>query len=584
MKKLFLLILILASNLFGQGWNNIVTTTINEPNYHTDIFTNSSGIHILIRNFDNNIVYYNLNSAGSVEKTCTLETSESGSFPNIVGSNDKIYAIYKTGNNIRVKYSTDNGSNWLTDIADRPTTANDCNGVDAVYELNYGIHIVWATRDDTTPAFETYYYRLNTFDQWVDPKTVTDHNAAQTGGNPSVTVSQSRVHVSFNTDATTTLTGSGDVKTRDKYTGNWQTPQTVVYNSEKSLDERLLVRGDYLYLFYNCSNSNDLKYKTRPVASTSWLDYPPIESGLVYYYEDAFEITKTINDYNYYIHIVYKMHISGQGWSYTYKYFDGTNWIAPDPHTLDYNSVGLRQIGLSSVSDDLFCTWVKSGTPYLRYRQWDDIPIAPTGLTITEDANHHPRLNWNANPEPDIHHYIIERYDTYGGGWQYLNQTPNCTTYTYTDETLTYCHAVPPAQCPDVRTFYFRVKAVDSKPLTPLTSPASNQVEARLRGGPPSKIVADHGSNESIEYSLSQNYPNPFNPTTSIDYSIKSAGDVSLKVYDILGTEVASLVNENQDPGNYSVKFNASELPSGIYFYTLNSGNFISTKKLILLR
>ncbi|MBK7379160.1 MAG: hypothetical protein IPJ03_09155 [Ignavibacteriales bacterium] len=125
MKKFFLLILILASNLFGQGWNTIVTTDIEEP-VQTDIYTNSSGIHILIRNFDNNIVYYNLNSAGSVEKTSTLETSESGSFPNIVGSNDKIYAIYKTGNNIRVKYSTDNGSSWLTNIADIPTTANYC--------------------------------------------------------------------------------------------------------------------------------------------------------------------------------------------------------------------------------------------------------------------------------------------------------------------------------------------------------------------------------------------------------------------------------------------------------------------------
>ncbi|MCL4279869.1 MAG: T9SS type A sorting domain-containing protein, partial [Ignavibacteriaceae bacterium] len=85
-------------------------------------------------------------------------------------------------------------------------------------------------------------------------------------------------------------------------------------------------------------------------------------------------------------------------------------------------------------------------------------------------------------------------------------------------------------------------------------------------------------------YSLSQNYPNPFNPTTTISYSIKSPGLVSLKVYDILGTEVASLVNENQEAGNYSVEFNAYNLTSGIYFYTLTSGNFVETKKLILLK
>jgi hypothetical protein len=83
---------------------------------------------------------------------------------------------------------------------------------------------------------------------------------------------------------------------------------------------------------------------------------------------------------------------------------------------------------------------------------------------------------------------------------------------------------------------------------------------------------------------LFQNYPNPFNPTTTINYSIKSAGDVSLKVYDILGTEVASLVNEVKEAGNYSVSFDAANLPSGIYFYTLTTGNYLDTKKLILLK
>ena len=249
MKKLFFLILILASNLFAQEWNDIVTTDIEEP-VKTDIFTNSSAIHILIRNNDGEIVYYNLNSAGEddEDKNETLETS--GYFPNIIGTNDKIYAIYKTVDDdddvIRVKYSTDNGSSWLTNIDDRPTTENDCNGVDAVYELGKGVHLVWATLDDTTPAFETYYYRLNTLDQWVDGKNVTDYITAENGGNPSVVVSPNRVHVSFNTDPTTYNYGLGDVKTRDKYNGNWQDPQTVVStsgSSEQSLDERLLVRG-----------------------------------------------------------------------------------------------------------------------------------------------------------------------------------------------------------------------------------------------------------------------------------------------------------------------------------------------------
>jgi hypothetical protein len=89
---------------------------------------------------------------------------------------------------------------------------------------------------------------------------------------------------------------------------------------------------------------------------------------------------------------------------------------------------------------------------------------------------------------------------------------------------------------------------------------------------------------QQYEYQLSQNYPNPFNPTTIISYAIQRNGLVTLKVFDILGKEVAELIKEVKEAGSYSFTFNASELPSGIYFYTLTSGNFVATKKLILLK
>jgi len=88
----------------------------------------------------------------------------------------------------------------------------------------------------------------------------------------------------------------------------------------------------------------------------------------------------------------------------------------------------------------------------------------------------------------------------------------------------------------------------------------------------------------SIDFSLIQNYPNPFNPTTQIDYSLNNPVNVSLKVFNILGEEVAELVNEKQTSGSYSVFFDASELSSGIYFYTLKAANFVETKKMILIK
>ena len=107
-------------------------------------------------------------------------------------------------------------------------------------------------------------------------------------------------------------------------------------------------------------------------------------------------------------------------------------------------------------------------------------------------------------------------------------------------------------------------------------------------------VTAVEQTNNQIPKSfyLEQNFPNPFNPSTTINYGLKSQGKVLLKIYDVLGREVTSLVNETQQPGNYSVNFNAANLSSGIYFYQLSiigsrdnsSENIILTKKMILMR
>jgi len=87
-----------------------------------------------------------------------------------------------------------------------------------------------------------------------------------------------------------------------------------------------------------------------------------------------------------------------------------------------------------------------------------------------------------------------------------------------------------------------------------------------------------------VKYNLAQNYPNPFNPTTKISFDISKSGLVSLKVYDMLGREVRTLVNEVKSAGSYTVDFNASDFSSGVYFYKLKAGDFSDTKKLILMK
>lgn len=86
------------------------------------------------------------------------------------------------------------------------------------------------------------------------------------------------------------------------------------------------------------------------------------------------------------------------------------------------------------------------------------------------------------------------------------------------------------------------------------------------------------------EYSLSQNYPNPFNPSTVIEYYLPVESKIKLDIYDVLGSKVASLVNQNQTAGKYAVNFDASRLSSGIYFYQLSTANVVISKKMILVK
>ncbi|MEJ2194912.1 MAG: T9SS type A sorting domain-containing protein, partial [Ignavibacteriaceae bacterium] len=86
------------------------------------------------------------------------------------------------------------------------------------------------------------------------------------------------------------------------------------------------------------------------------------------------------------------------------------------------------------------------------------------------------------------------------------------------------------------------------------------------------------------EYVLEQNYPNPFNPSTTIKFGLPEKSDVVITVYNSLGAEVATLVNEIREAGNYEIKFNADNFSSGIYYYKIASGSFVETKKMILLK
>jgi hypothetical protein len=105
-----------------------------------------------------------------------------------------------------------------------------------------------------------------------------------------------------------------------------------------------------------------------------------------------------------------------------------------------------------------------------------------------------------------------------------------------------------------------------------------------VNAGSPLPTYISENNNTAGKYDLSQNYPNPFNPSTIIRFQIKDSRFVRLKVYNIIGKEVATLVNEKLQSGVYEVPFTGNQLPSGLYFYVMNAGNYRETKKMTLIK
>ncbi|MBX7041998.1 MAG: T9SS type A sorting domain-containing protein [Ignavibacteria bacterium] len=191
--------------------------------------------------------------------------------------------------------------------------------------------------------------------------------------------------------------------------------------------------------------------------------------------------------------------------------------------------------------------------------EWDSpLPVELSSFSSSVNRND-VTLNWSTSKETNNSGFSIERY--YEGQWKAVEfiagsgTTSGIREYSYTDRNLRS------------GAYSYRLKQVDYN---------GNFEYFDLNG------VVTIGS--PAEYDLSQNYPNPFNPTTTIVYGIPADGNVTLKIYDNTGREIRTLVNELKSAGYYSVTFSAGDLASGMYFYKLESGNFVTAKKMILMK
>lgn len=234
---------------------------------------------------------------------------------------------------------------------------------------------------------------------------------------------------------------------------------------------------------------------------------------------------------------------------------------------------------------------------YYTFAYWDNNPNSNT-ITVTEHrtytavftakpsiANRNQQITssigqlitlvWNANPNQYVTEYRVYRKIGQNGSPSLIASTSN-TTFTDPDYTMTG-NSEDTYLMYDVRPYY-SVNQTESDPY--FQSAAFGRIELSMSED---KLVASLSNELPANYSIS-NYPNPFNPTTIINYQLPENGFVSIKVYDMLGKEIATLVNENKSAGYHRINFDASKLTSGVYVYTITANNFIQSKKMLLLK
>ncbi|MFA6541186.1 MAG: T9SS type A sorting domain-containing protein [Bacteroidota bacterium] len=576
-KYIGILILFFIFNVIqAQSWGSIISTitTTGQGQVLVASTVDKQGVHVLYK--DGSYMKYGLlSSTGTVIRSGINVVSSAGSFYSMAALDGKIFLAYQSSNNLSVARSTDGGASWNTNYISRALSGSAMLSLTSAIDSR-GFHVAWS---DNASSYKTYYARVDLSDgtNWYDYKDVTDVSG-ETGTNPSIALSSNKVHIAYTSGA------SAATKTRDFTisTNSWEsTPETVPYYPYYIYDQKIVAMGNNLHAIYRGyisgygGTTRKLMHFVRDINSTSWSS-----SGtfIDYWdqYQDAPQLLKTLDNK---LHLFYGK--PGDNGGCQHLIFDGSTWSTNQAPS----SFGdLNSTTFSAVGNDLFYTSLYSVDFSIKYSQYDAAPIAAQNSlasVVNVSGENYPKITWSLNPEPDVYPnssgYEVWRRDdnTGSGNWSQwvLKGTVSGSTSIYIDYQIPGAGFGP-------KHHEYKVRAQD------IASNLGNysSVVAIKSGTNIQKHGVDFRKANPEQFSLNQNYPNPFNPTTMIDYEVPEESYVTITVFDHLGKEVASLVNQVHTGGFYSASFDAGSLASGVYYYRINAGKFSETKKMILMK
>ena len=273
--------------------------------------------------------------------------------------------------------------------------------------------------------------------------------------------------------------------------------------------------------------------------------------------------------------------------SYTFTSVPDENYII-----LDYKLVNTSGAGINNLYVGLFFDWDFANADS-DYTEWDN--NRNFGYAFKEGGNPNTYVGVGLISSEDFGFWAIKN-DGDNGGFQIYDGFDDSEKWQAISSGLGKTTAGPGDISNVVSGGPFTIPAGDTLRVAFVVMAGDDQAalettieRARNKYGEIITSVNDNSITTPVKFSLEQNYPNPFNPTTKIKYSIPAAGVsamkfVQLKIYDILGNEVAVLINEFKPAGTYEVEFNGNGLSSGVYFYKLQADNFVDTKKMVLIK
>jgi|ERR1035437_6212780 hypothetical protein len=556
MKKVIILIALVSTLAFAEVWDIHLTTSLNVSNSQDiKLFSNSFGNNILVLSTSGTLTYCNMSTTGTVISTTIVE-SNGASLSCITGDNYNTYVVYVKNNVVKATYTTNGGTNWVTlyDLGVNP------NSLDAAFTDR--LHITYCYNN----AIIYYQYYNN---GWTNSFTV---SGTETGTIPRIQpLFHSTIHKIY-----VVYQNGVNCRSRELNVPNnsWDILRFLYYSQTNNpVPMGFGVDDNYIYNYFKQSNYDQLYgWTTWTAGNTIRKSDYGLNSSM--YYPNYFQYIKTTNTADNLVHTVFnRYHITG---------YSPQNGDVPDglEHEVFNNGTeniyniispsGTRShIYISSSYNDLYSIWIEGGSNYLSYAHYNTYPSAPQNLLLVNNGGH-PRLTWPQNFDPDVNNYKV--YRNYGV-WTCLGTTSNLY---YDDPNI----VINTGQLAGTEVYY-KITAVDLGGLE--SQSYSNIVSCNTPGGNPAK--KGHKLTDVVtDYELLQNYPNPFNPSTNISYQLPKAGVVQLKIYDLLGKEVAVLVDEFKLEGKYFINFDAAELANGVYIYSLKVNDFVQNKKMTLLK